>query len=313
MRIGWRKLYSYLTRKPSDFYSVGVEVGVNELFLSVFKLVDQKPYWFLYQTFPLTGWQDAVKDFVEEHQLANTPCAIAFSCKKYQLMQVDRPAVPDEELAQALHWSMQEILASQEEMVVDFFDLPAQTTGANKVNVVALKKDELFSICSGLIDAGLFIHTVSIEDLSVCDLVPRSHDAVLTLIQKPDQEINLNIIKDGKLYFSRQIRGYEKLATFTEMELQMGVSETLSVEVQRSMDFFESQLRQAPVKKVYLHLDTEHQKLMAELIHKAMLMDVEPLLPDIGKEDTLTFDRVSFASIGVGLLQDLAEESTHEV
>ena len=37
----------------------------------------------------------------------------------------------------------------------------------------------------------------------------------------------------------------------------MGVSESMSVELQRSMDFFESQLRQAPVKKILLHLDTE--------------------------------------------------------
>lgn len=308
MRIGWRKLFSYLTRKPSEYYSVGVEVGVNEICVSVFKLVDEKPYWFLYQTIPFADWQSTLKEFVAEHELENTHCSVAFSSPKYRLLQVDRPAVLDEELAQALSWSVQELLSSQDEVVVDYFDLPAQTIGANKVNVVAIKKDELYEICKELIRMDLFVYRVTIEDLAICDLVPWVNDAVITLVQRHGQEINLNIIKDGKLYFSRQIRGYEKLSTFTEMELQMGIAENLSVEVQRSMDFFESQLRQGAVKKIYLHLDTEHQALMAELVNKAMLIDVEPFAPDIGKEEGLDFNQVSFVSLGAGMLREMAEE-----
>lgn len=313
MRIGWRKLYSYLRRKPSEFYSVGIEVDANHLHVSVFKLVNDKPFWSSYQTFPFAGWQDALKGYVTELGLANTRCAVAFSSKKYKLLQVDRPSVPDDELAQALHWSVQELMSSQDEMVVDFFDLPAQTMGANKVNVVAVNKSDLYSLCQDLIDIGLFVHSITIEDLAICDLIEPSHDATLTLVQKPGAEINLNIIKDAKLYFSRQIRGYEKLSSFTEMELQMGLAETLSVEVQRSMDYFESQLRQGGVKKLYLHLDTEHQDLMADLINKAMLIETHPLIPDVEKNEALNFNTASFVSLGAGLLLDPEQEPRNEV
>ncbi len=312
MRIGWRKLYSYLTRKPSEYFSVGIEVDVNELFLSVFKLVENEPTWVLYETIPFADWQSSLKNFVELHKLENTHCVVAFSARKYQMLQVDRPAVPDEELAHALHWSVQELLSSPDEMVVDFFDMPAQTMGANKVNVVAIKKDDLFDICTGLVEAGLFVHSVTIEELVFCDLVPVSHGATLTLVQKAASEISLNIVKDGKLYFSRSIKGYEKLNTFTEMELQMGFVESLSVEVQRSMDFFESQLRQGAVKKIILHLDSEHQELIAELIQKAMLLDVGMFQPQINKHPELSFNKASCASLGAALMKDFSESNDSE-
>ena len=215
-----------------------------------------------------------------------------------------------EELAQARHWSVQELRSSPEEMVVDYLDMPAQTTGSNKVNVVAIKKDDLYDICEGLIEIGLFVRKVTIEELVFCDLVPLTHNATLTLVQKPGAEISLNIIKDGKLYFSRSIRGYEKLSTFTEMELQMGLIESLSVEVQRSMDFFESQLRQGGVKKIVLHLDSEHQKLIAELIQKAMLLDVELFQLDINKSAELSYDKASCASLGAALMKEFTDEQS---
>lgn len=307
MRIGWRKLYSYLTRTPSEYFSVGIEVDINELFISAFKKVDGEPTWVLYETIPMADWRNTLTHFVEQHELKNTRCVVAFAAKKYQLLQVERPPVQDEELAQALHWSVQELLSTPEEMVVDYFDMPAQTTGGNKVNVVAIKKDDLYEVCQGLIEAGLFVHKVTIEELVFCDLVPLSHDATLTLVQKPAAEISLNIIKDGKLYFSRSIRGYEKLSSFTEMELQMGLIESLSVEVQRSMDFFESQLRQGGVKKIVLHVDSEHQQLIAELIQKAMLLDVELFQLDIKKSPELSFDKASCASLGAALMKEFAE------
>lgn len=313
MRIGWRKLYSYLTRKTSGYYSVGVEVDVNGIFVSAFKMIDGHPTWVLYETIPIQEWRSAMKSFVEQHDLENTNCVVAFATKKYQLLQVERPLVQDDELAQALHWSVQELLSSPEEMVVDYFDMPAQTTGGNKVNVVAIKKDDLFDICEGLIEAGLFIKKVTIEELIFCDLVPRSHNATLTLVQKPASEISLNIIKDGKLYFSRSIRGFEQLASFTEMELQMGVIENLSVEVQRSMDFFENQLRQGSVKSIILHLDTEHHELITDLVQKAMLMDVHQFDININKVDELSCSKASCASLGAALMKEYVESESEEV
>ncbi|BDX08136.1 MSHA biogenesis protein MshI [Planctobacterium marinum] len=313
MRVGWRKLISYLNRKPSGFASLGIEYDINGLHLCATQEVDGQHTWVLNQTFPLQDWQSSLKSFVEEQQLQNTKTTLVFATKKYKLVQTDKPAVPEEELAQALQWSAKDLLMTQDEVVMDYFDLPAQTMGANKVNVVAIPKAELFDVCQGVLEAGLFIERVTVEELATCELLPKNQEGYVTVFQAPGAEVCLNIVKAGKLYFSRRIKGYEQISSFTEMELQMGVSETLSVELQRSMDFFESQLRQAPVKKIYLNLDTEHQGVLAKLIGDAMQVESEPFVPDFAKSEELQWADTSLAALGGAFsVQEVEEQTTNE-
>ncbi|MCY7295280.1 MSHA biogenesis protein MshI [Alteromonas sp. a30] len=220
-------------------------------------------------------------------------------------MQVDRPPVDDSELAQALKWSVQELLSAQEEMQVDYFDLPAQTLGANKVNVAAIKKEEINEVCGQLIKIGLFVKAVTIEELAICDLLPKSNDAVIALMQKSGAEISLNIIKEGKLYFNRSFRGYESLSSFSEPELKMGVIDNLSIEIQRSMDFFESQLRQGGVKRILVHLDTPYTDTVVELIKTSMLMEVGQIQLDVPMALDVNIESASCAVLGAALMDSV--------
>ncbi len=298
MRIGWRKLISYMNRKPSGFASLGIEYDVNGLHVCATQDIDGQKTWVLDQTLPLQDWQTQLKELVSEQGLNNTKTTLVFATKKYKLVQTDKPAVPEEEIASALQWSIKDLLMTQDEVVIDYFDLPAQTTGANKVNVVAIPKAELFEVCKGVLEAGLFVESVTVEELATCELLPKDQDGYVTMFQAPGAEVCLNIVKGGRMYFSRRIKGYEQISTFTEMELQMGVSETLSVELQRSMDFFESQLRQAPVKRIYLNLDTQHQAVLAKLITDAMQVEAEAFIPDCPKFESLSFTDASLAALG---------------
>lgn len=298
MRVGWRKLISYLNRKPSGFATLGIEYDVNGLQLCATQEIDGQLTWVLNHSLPLNDWQTELKSFVSEHNLSNTKTTIVFATKKYRLVQTDKPGVPDTEIAQALQWSVKDLLMTQDEVAIDYFDLPAQTTGANKVNVVAIAKNELYEVCKGVMEAGLFIAQVTVEELATCELLPDNQDGYVTMFQSPGAEVCLNIVKGGKLYFSRRIKGYEQISSFTEMELQMGVSETLSVELQRSMDFFESQLRQAPVKKIFINLDTEHQAVLAKLVGEAMQVDAEPFKPMCAKSEELKSTDASLAALG---------------
>ncbi len=63
----------------------------------------------------------------------------------------------------------------------------------------------------------------------------------------------MNIVKRKQLFFSRRLRGYENLANFSPEELKIGIVDNVSLEIQGSIDYFESQFRQAPIKKfIYL-------------------------------------------------------------
>ncbi|MBE1300241.1 MAG: MSHA biogenesis protein MshI [Alteromonadaceae bacterium] len=311
MRVGWSNLFSYLSRKPGKYSSIGIGYDVNGLHLCAFKEVDNKQICILNQTFSGEDWASELKFFVDAEGLENSHTVISFSPKKYQLVQADKPSVPEEELSQALSWSIKELLTTQDEVTVDYFDIPAQTMGANKVNVVAIPKAELHEVCEKIMQSGLHLKTVTVDELAHCDLFPAESDAYISVIQEPGAEVCLNIVKDGHLYFSRRIRGYEQLSTFSEMELQMGIAETLSVELQRSMDFFEGQLKQAPVKKILLKMDTEHQGALVQLIKDSMLVDLQPLQVDVEKDDAISIDNLSLGALGAALSL-LREEETSE-
>ena len=66
------------------------------------------------------------------------------------------------------------------------------------------------------------------------------------------------------LYIARKLRGFNRIHQASVEELEMGVIDNIYLEIQRSMDFFDSQLKQQQIKNVLLALPCEHQHLIIE-------------------------------------------------
>lgn len=301
MQLGWRDFIKSRFKRASKFHSVGIEIGIDYFHVSTLKKVKGKISWVKQDALPIESWQTALKSYVEKNNLANTQCNLVFSISKYQLLQLDKPAVEDSELNQALQWAVKEQLFSDDELVIDYFDPPAATSNIQKLNVVAISKRDIIEVRDGVIKAGLALNIIGIEELATCNLVPPSDDAVITLKQEEGGQLSLNIVKQNKLYFSRRLRGYENLANFSHEELKMGVVDNLSLEIQRSMDYFESQLRQAPVKKVYISLDTSHQDALAEFIKEVIFVSVEKFIPIVAKDSHTPIVPSNLASLGAAI------------
>lgn len=301
MRIGWREFLSQRFKKASKCHSIGIEFGDATLHISTFRNTAKDLIWVKQDVLPIADWSTQLKLYVAQHNLANTPCRVALSIAKYQILQIDKPAVAESELAQALQWSVKEQVPGEEDLILDYFDYPASFTTATKLNVVAIAKKEIVDICRGMGQAGLKLENIGIEELATCDLVPESDDAVITLFQEAGGQVCLNIVKQNKLFFSRRLRGYENLSSFSPEELQMGVGDTLSVEIQRSMDYFESQLRQAPIKKILISLDSPHQDELAALIAQLTVLSVEAFKPAINMADGMQLSVASYASLGAAI------------
>jgi MSHA biogenesis protein MshI len=286
MQIGWREFIKGRFSKASKFHSVGIELGVNSL----------KQY-----STSINNWQDKLKTYVEKNNLINTRCNVALSISKYQLLQLDRPPVEDTELNQALQWAMKEQLFSDEELVIDYFDPPVAASTVKKLNVVVISKREVIEIRDGVLKAGLSLNIIGVEELAICNLLIPSNDAFITLKQQEGGQLSLSIVKNNELFFSRRLRGYENLANFSPEELKMGVVDNLSLEIQRSMDYFERQLRQAPIKKIYISLDTIYQDNLAEMIKQVIFISVEKFVPNVNADVDMVITPSSFASLGAAI------------
>ena len=307
MRIGWRSYLKQTFRKKSAYHAVGIAISLDTVTFCALRKQGDALHVAHEETVSFGQWGKSLIRWTEKHNLAGTPTYVAFSIHWYQILQIDRPAVEEDEIIAAMSWSVKELTGSEQDMVIDYIDLPVPLAGAAKVNVIALPKKDVAETCEKIFESGLAMQQITVEELATCDLVENSSDAVLTLVQEAGEEICLNIVKNGQLYLSRRLKGFENLGSFSKDELQMGIGESLSVQVQRSMDFYESQLRQGPVRRIQLRLDTQHIDALSLQINQVVNADVEGLVPANIVSDTQSpVHRLNYISLGAALGADKA-------
>lgn len=209
-----------------------------------------------------SDWQGTFSQLVK--QFGPARLHLTLSASFYQLLLVDKPHVEAEEISQALLWSVKDMVSHPlADIHIDYFDSPLDNS--TKLTVVVAERNMMSTMAIAAKDNQIEILGVSIEEMVVTGLFREDNQARLVLCHAPDQELLLTVVKQGELYMQRRVRGFNKLDTVSQDELALGMADNLSLELQRSMDYFESQLRQAPVASIELLINGQVDKL-AELV-----------------------------------------------
>jgi len=298
MRISWKQFIKRKLRKSSAYQSVGIAFTADQVLLCALKEKEGQFVWALDASFSHQSWQENLPAYVKKHGLAGAPCFFALSSHWYRIHQMDKPSVNDEELFDALQWPIKEVAGSEKEIVYDYSDMPVQVAGQSKVMAVAVAKEEVAKLTKVIYLADLDLRSIVVEELATVHLVPLKNEPVITLVQEHGEVVVLNIVKDNQLYFTRRIKGFENIGGFSEVELDMGLTESICVQIQRSMDFFESQLRQAPIKRILLKLDSPHVNFLSSRISESMGVTCEAFEPKITCADGFNFKMASFSCLG---------------
>jgi MSHA biogenesis protein MshI len=298
MRVSWKQFIKRKLRKSSAYHAVGIAFTADQVLLCALQKKDDQYIWALDASFSHKSWQESLPIYVKKVGLAGAPCFFAMSSHWYRIHQIDKPSVKDEELFDALQWPIKEVAGSDKEIVYDYSDMPVQVSGQNKVMAVAVAKEEVEKLTKVIYSADLDLKSIVVEELATTNLVPVSSDAVITLAQEHGEVVVLNIIKNNQLYFTRRLKGFENIGGFSEVELDMGITESICVQIQRSMDFFESQLRQAPIKRIMLKLDSPHIGFLSASISDSMGIVCEAFEPNIVCTEGLNFKIASFSCLG---------------
>ncbi|KFZ37811.1 hypothetical protein HR45_08115 [Shewanella mangrovi] len=189
---------------------------------------------------------------------------VVLGAGRYQLLSADKPNVPDDELQQALLWSVKDMVATPvSDIHLDYFELPSNAV--SKLQVVITERQEMSKLALAATNNGFDLVGITIEELMSANLFIDDNQAHMVVSHVPGEEVLLTVIRDGELWMQRRLRGFGALDSFTEDDLRFRVADSLSLEIQRSMDFFESQLRQAPVSSIELLCLGERQ-LLAHLV-----------------------------------------------
>ncbi|MBL4940390.1 MAG: hypothetical protein JKY81_01855 [Colwellia sp.] len=236
-------------------------------------------------------------------------CHIVLSGQQSQIVQVDKPNVPAAEMNSALKWQIKDLVSiAPENMVLDYFDGPLLAGGKEKINVVCAPINELKKIVTAVNQGEMNVASITVAEFAFANLLPVQHDACLLVCQQPSEEIVLLIVKQGQLYFHRRLRGFSQIASKTEDELTMTVIDSLALEIQRSSDYFERQLKQAPIKDIKVLLPIETEGFFARKLSENSHLPVSLLaLPE-----AFQAHREYAAAIGATMVDANVAEQTQE-
>ncbi len=243
---------------------------------------------------------DSLASLQNKQQLSGG-CHLILSSKQNQIVQLDKPSVPDTEINAALKWQIKDLVTiAPEDMIVDYFDGPKLAGGGEKINVVCAVKSELQPYVEQLNKSELTIKSITIEEFAFASLLPVQDDACLMICQQPNEDMLLIIVKQGKLYFQRRLRGMAQIAQKNEDELNMGTIDSLSLEIQRSTDYFERQLKQAPIRSIEILVPMKNEAFLARKLSENTNVSVNIFsMPEPFSEQ-----RVYAACIGATMLDN---------
>ena len=216
-----------------------------------------------------------LQDLLHHHHCKKPEIRLVLDESCYQQTQIDKPPVPEAEIRGALPWAVKDLIAmAPDNMQVDYFDMPATST-AKRITVVATEKQWLSEWVSFFTEHfNGVIREILVEELALFSLLQHEEAPVLLLWQKPNQEAQVILVYQQALYLSRNLRGTSGLSHMTG-ELLAGVVDNISLEVQRALDYFEGNLRQPPVRKILLMLESESLGLIRELMASNLAAEVQ--------------------------------------
>ncbi len=215
-----------------------------------------------------SAFAEALQQWVREQGLKGRRCYVSLGPDDYKLLQAEAPAVPDAEINQALLWGLRDVIDSKpEDTVIDSF--PSATgihrPGKSIRQVVTARKARIRAIVDAVLGAGLELAAIEIPELSQRNAIARLEaDAIgVGLVSQNARGVSVTIYRSGELYVTRQLAGITGLADAGHPLTAPRLVEQLGLELLRTLDYYDSQLRQRPPAVIALQpLQTETRPLL---------------------------------------------------
>lgn len=195
-------------------------------------------------------------ELTDRLDLLGEPCRLALNFPDYRLLQTQAPETPPDEIAQALRWRVQDMVDfPMEDAEIEYFAMPpSRRSGRDEsLSVAVCRKSVLKRYARMCKTAGLKLDYIDIPELSLRNLaerLPESERGVALLYLEQERGM-VQLQKGESVYLSRYMDfGSNRLRG----ELERGESgaqddwaDRLTLEVQRSLDYYESYFGMAPV------------------------------------------------------------------
>jgi len=224
--------------------------------------------------------QSALGALASERGWAGAETTLILPLDQYQVFQLGRPEGIDEsELGDALKWKLKDFLDfSPSDAVSDVFSFPkdASRGRGNLLNVVAARKSLVSELVALVNNCGLALVSIDIAELALRNLVPLidpDHRGA-ALVHMGERFGQMIVCKGETLYLSRQLD-----VTSDDLRgasTQENAVQSLGLEMQRSLDYYESQLGQVPPAVIRL-VAQDHELPLSSMLATYVAATVKTL------------------------------------
>ncbi len=195
---------------------------------------------------------DTINKLAEQYHWQGMPCTVVLHPSQYQLLLTETPMVPTEELTEAVRWKIKDLVSCPiTEATIATFNVPSDAFHGRKsaLYVAAIPTVQLKAVIEPAQNSTLCVDRVEISELALHQALVRSLDvsdsAAVMAFFRNDGLINL--VAQQRLYFNRRL-GFEITPLLQGKESTL---ESLILEIQRSLDYFESQMGKGVIQHIY--------------------------------------------------------------
>ncbi|MBI2380318.1 MAG: PilN domain-containing protein [Gammaproteobacteria bacterium] len=219
---------------------------------------EPRPRVLAFESLPAgAGLAEALAERVRQRGWKNLPAVLVLSGQDYKLLPAEVPDVPEAERSQALLWGLRDLLdRPPEDTILDSFPFAQglERPGKRMCYAVAAAKARLAELVALVGEAGLRLEAIDIPELALRNLLRRlPEDAQgLGLVASGSRGACIAIVREGELYLNRQLAGVAELSGACHPLTAPALADQLSLEILRTLDYYDSQLNQRPLAALYL-------------------------------------------------------------
>lgn len=205
-------------------------------------------------------------EFARDLSAEDLPVVVSVHSQWASLLQLALPEVPDAELASALKFRVREISPIPlDDMVLDYVEVPAMRAraGEKMAYCAVARLSQMRVLRDAIKSSGMILKAIDIEDMALRHLLarfqPMEENGALLFFAA--QGTRLIVARADRLYLFRTSNsGAQQLEGLPESRI-----EGLELDLQRTLDFYESHFTDSPPRHVWL---APNWLFVAQLVQK---------------------------------------------
>jgi len=221
---------------------------------------------------------EALKEWVRSNNLQKSACVCLVADDDFDLYQVEKPEVDETEMIQAVTWKIKDLINYDvASAVVDSYPMPVSSkNNQQQVGVVAARETVIRNYVDGIKSCGMELVALDVPELARSNLqtVHNSTEQSMALLGLTRSNGMLSIYQDSDLYVNRDfLIGIDQLEQATAED--ESVFDSLLLELQRSLDYFESYYGMGTVQNLRIFPQLPVTEKMAMYLQNLTNFDID--------------------------------------